>query len=123
MSCISVLFGSKLHGMNAIKPFVFLCKLRIFIKCLALCSIDSTVPYIIVAEDFIPKRWASSIILNHVSLDIFKGLMISFTSSSRISAPAPGREAKPDFFNLCKTSLVLDLLTFEIMSISDADNP
>jgi hypothetical protein len=62
-------------------------------------------------------------IFSHSSLFIFNGLIIDFTSSSRISAPAPGNESNPDSFNLDNTSLVVLLSTLEIVSISEAESP
>ena len=60
---------------------------------------------------------------SHSSLVIFFGLIISFTLSVKISAPAPGKDCKPASFNLDKTSFVDDFSTLAIVSISDVDKP
>ena len=49
--------------------------------------------------------------------------MTSFTESTRISAPAPGIDCRPESFNLDKISLVEDFYTLAIMSISDVERP
>ncbi len=58
----------------------------------------------------------------HSSLLIFFGLMISFTESTRISAPAPGIVCSPASFNRDKISRVDDFSTLAIMSTSEGDS-
>ena len=60
---------------------------------------------------------------SHSSLVIFFGLIIFFTLSVKISAPAPGKDCNPASFSLDKISLVDDYSTLAIVSISDVDKP
>ena len=122
-SCIKVLIGSKFQGMKAMKPFVFSWSFTILKKWSTISCLFSTWPYIIVAEAGRPSECASSIILIQSALEIFLGLMISLTESTKISAPAPGMDCKPASFSLDKISFVDDFSTFAIISISDVDNP
>ena len=49
--------------------------------------------------------------------------MMSFTLSTRISAPAPGIDCNPASFSLERISFVEDFSTLAIISISEAESP
>ncbi len=64
-------------------------------RCVALCALVSTWPYMMVEVVRRPSLWAVSISSTHCAVVIRPGAITSRTSSTRISADVPGRLSSP----------------------------
>ena len=72
--------------------------------CSTRCAMVSPSPITMVAVLSMPMEWAHSITWSQSSVMIFLGLTFWRISSTRISAPPPGRLSSPAACNLFKQS-------------------
>src|SRR2546428_13520793 len=86
-----VLPGLKDHGTNAVKPPNASWSSRIASRWSSKSSVCSTWPYIIVAVDLNPRRWASRWTSSQVSGPPFFGSMRRRTRDEDLGAPARQR--------------------------------
>src|SRR5438093_723219 len=115
-----VLPGLKDHGTNAVKPPNASWSSRIASRWSSRSSVSSKCPYIIVAVDLNPRRWASRWTSSQVSGPPFFGSMRWRTRAERTSAPPPGSVRCPAPQSRSSTSTTVSRLTSATVRISEA---